>query len=386
MRRFFLVMFVSSTGVIGVSCTAPPSFVPVECDPDSFFPAPECIDGGTDAGSDAPDAEPQAACTSQGGECVEIPDDPEAGFWSQVPWAVWFGPAADMPKECPFVGGEQLRLYAGLTAPPAQCDPCECQEATGQCSGVPGAITIGAGMCGAGGAPSLPFDGPGGWEGSCTGANALPAGAQCPPGSGVPCAQSITFSALPPPANETCGVKPSQIIKVGGTKSTEWETGALACRSSLDSSLCGAGDQLCIPKVHYPHRQCLWREGKHTKCPKPYDYEGPRVMYPFQPKESRECTECMCGAPQGGMCMATVRLFDDGVCSNEFHQRIVTSEDSPCDPILPAGRAIGGKSVTENVYVKGTCEAGGGEPIGEAVEDEENAVTFCCRPSYMFDE
>ena len=26
-----------------------------------------------------------AACTSRGGECVEIPDDPEAGFWSQVP-------------------------------------------------------------------------------------------------------------------------------------------------------------------------------------------------------------------------------------------------------------------------------------------------------------
>ncbi|HVJ90200.1 MAG TPA: hypothetical protein VM580_10390, partial [Labilithrix sp.] len=187
-------------------------------------------------------------------------------------------------------------------------------------------------------------------EGSCTNANALPAG------------------------------------EVGGTKSTEWETGALACRSSLDTSLCGEGDQLCVPKVHDPHRQCVWQKGKHTKCPKPYDHEGPRIMYPFQPKESRDCTECTCGAPQEGMCVATVRLFDNGVCSGGFHQRIVTSEDSPCDPILPAGRAIGGKSVTEHVYVKGTCEAGGGEPIGEAVEDEENAVTFCCRPSYMFDE
>ncbi|MDC0746434.1 hypothetical protein [Polyangium mundeleinium] len=81
-----------------------------------------------------------------------------------------------------------------------------------------------------------------------------------------------------------------------------------------------------------------------------------------------------------------MRLFDDGVCSGEFHQRNVSSELGACDPIIPAGRAIGGKSVTEHTYIKGTCEAGGGEPIGEAVEDDENAVTFCCRQSYIFEE
>ncbi|MDI1444694.1 hypothetical protein QHF85_11625 [Polyangium sp. 6x1] len=81
-----------------------------------------------------------------------------------------------------------------------------------------------------------------------------------------------------------------------------------------------------------------------------------------------------------------MRLFEDEVCSAEFHKRIVSSEVSVCDPIIPAGRAIGGKSVTDHVYIKGTCETGGGEPIGEAVEDDENAVTFCCRQSYIFDE
>ena len=353
------------------------------CIPDPLFPNDLCpADAGVDA---TPDAGPQAACEAQGGECVEIPNDPAAGFWSDVPWPVWFGPAADMPKQCPFVGGEQFKLYAGLTAPPAQCDPCECQKATGQCSGVPGEITIGAGMCGAAGAPSLPFDGPGEWEGSCTNANALPAGAQCPPGSGVPCAQSIMFSALPPPVHEKCDVKPSQIIKVGGTKSTEWETAALACRSSLDTSLCGTGDQLCVPKVQYPHRQCIWRTGKHATCPKPYDYELPRTMYPFQPKESRDCTACTCGAPQGGACGATLRLFDDAACLSEFYKQPVSSVSGDCDLIFPAGRAMGGKAVTDHAYIAGTCEAGGGEPIGEAVEDEENAVTFCCRESYIFD-
>ncbi|TKC89012.1 hypothetical protein [Polyangium fumosum] len=354
------------------------------CDPDAFFPDPACI---RDAGADA-DAEPQAACEAQGGECVEIPDDSEtpAGFWSQVPWAVWIGPAQDMPKGCPFVGGEQFKLYAGLTAPTMQCDPCECQKATGQCSGVPGSITIGAGMCGAVGVPSLPFDGVGGWDGSCTNANALPTGAECPPGSGVPCAQSITFSALPAPVNEKCDVKPSDIIKLGGTRITEWETGALACRSSLDTSLCGTGDQLCVPKVLYPYRQCIWQKGKHTKCPKPYNWELPRTMYPFQPKESRNCTACTCGAPQGGACVATLRLFDDGACGSEFHQRIVSSVDGACDVIFPAGRAMGGKAITDHAYIAGTCEAGGGEHIGEAIEDDENAVTFCCRESYIFAE
>ncbi|MDI3288186.1 hypothetical protein [Polyangium sp. 15x6] len=186
-------------------------------------------------------------------------------------------------------------------------------------------------------------------------------------------------------ANEKCDVKPSPIIKAGGTKITEWETGALACRSSLDTSLCGSGDKLCVPKVLYPYRQCIWQKGKHTKCPKPYNWELPRTMYPFQPKDSRECTACTCGAPQGGACVATLRLFDDGACASEFLKQPISSLGGDCDPIFPAGRAMGGKSVTDHAYVAGTCEAGGGEPIGEAVEDDENAVTVCCRQSYIFD-
>ncbi|MDI1445782.1 hypothetical protein [Polyangium sp. 6x1] len=67
-------------------------------------------------------------------------------------------------------------------------------------------------------------------------------------------------------------------------------------------------------------------------------------------------------------------------------KRPISSVSGACDVIFPAGRAMGGKAVTDHAYIAGMCEAGGGEPIGEAVEDDENAVTLCCRESYIFEE
>jgi hypothetical protein len=57
-----------------------------------------------------------------------------------------------------------------------------------------------------------------------------------------------------------------------------------------------------------------------------------------------------------------------------------------CNPIFPAGLAIGSKSITDHLYVPGMCAASGGEPMGEAVKDDSTATTICCQQALFFAE
>ncbi|UQA60400.1 hypothetical protein [Polyangium aurulentum] len=80
--------------------------------------------------------------------------------------------------------------------------------------------------------------------------------------------------------------------------------------------------------------------------------------------------------------MATLRLYDDAACGSQFNQQSLYSLDDQCIKILPPGRAIGGKAITDHTHIPGTCVPSGGEAIGEAKPDEMDAVTFCCLPPF----
>ncbi len=386
MRNFYVAF---SVVTIAVGCASVPDFTIAECDPTPFEQSAACAkaaaeaDAGTDA---APDAEnalgPEAACTKNGGECVPLPSGEHAALWEHEIYAVWFGSANEMPTTCPFDAEIQLERYAGLHAPPVDCAPCECEPATGQCAGVPASISIGSTMCSMGGGVSVPFDGPGGWDGTCSNDDMLPSGAECPQGSGNLCAKSVTFSTLPPPQNESCAVKPATVPKFNGAI-TSWEEAAVACHSSAATDTCGSGTKQCAPAVLYPWSQCIMREGKQKECPGGFPY-GPYAMYPHAPKDSRQCTECSCGEATGGECVARLRLFEDGICSAQFLEQPISSMKGDCNPIYPAGISIGSKAVTNHLYVPGTCKAAGGDSIGEAEPDVADAVSFCCMPSNFF--
>lgn len=376
-----------ATSIFG-ACTAAQGLYQSECDPDAPFPAPWCRtagDAGTDAESDANEADAsnaRAACTNKGGECVAMYADPNGADW-KGPDPVWFGPAIDAPTECPFEGEIRLARYSGLHAPPLDCASCECEDATATCAGVPDSISVGTTTCGPGGI-STPFDGPVGWDGSCTSANAIAAGAQCPPGSGTPCVQSIAWSALPGPQKEACAVKVDPVPGLHGM-TISWENAAVACHSSMARDLCNNGAQECLPAVLYPWAQCVWQNGEHEKCPENYTFSR-RVMYDFAPKESRSCSACSCGEPVNGACIANLRPFTDSTCSSEILNQPISSAMPDCNPIFPAGLAIGSKSITDHLYVPGMCAASGGEPMGEAVEDKGTATTLCCQKTLFFAE
>jgi hypothetical protein len=383
-----VISVVFASGIFAANaCSAPPSEDIFECLPNPLGTSPRCakpIDAGTDAESDANDVDAsnaRAACTNKGGECVAMHADPNGADW-KGPDPVWFGPAIEAPTECPFEGEIRLARYSGLHAPPLDCASCECEDATGTCAGVPDSISVGTTTCGPGGI-STPFDGPGGWDGSCTSANAIAAGAQCPPGSGTPCVHSIAWSALPGPQNEACSVKVNPVPGLHGT-SISWENAAVACHSSMARDLCNNGSEECLPAVLYPWSQCVWQNGEH-ECPKNYTYSR-RVMYDFAPKDSRSCSACSCGEPIGGTCIANLRPFTDSTCSNEILNLLISSAMPDCFPIFPAGLAIGSKSITDHQYVPGMCAASGGEPMGETVEDKGTATTLCCQKTLFFAE
>ena len=308
-----------------------------------------------------------------------------AGYWSEVAVSLLVYPPNAMaePPTCPEgAKAEKWRLFAELDAPAAACEPCECGPSTGACKALPEKIEIRAGACGESGAESLPFDGPAGWDGSCTSDNALPAGAQC---GGEPCAQSVWVSPLPGPTNEE-GCSPKSETPAF-TKTREWKLAGLACMNNTDDDACApddAGTRYCVSDPGPGWLQCVVREGADAPCPDNYNWDR-YEMYPEDALiDERDCEECACGPPWGSACTASFHLYEGPLCSSQSEQFGLLSPDDQCHDTVPPGHAIAGKAITDLEYVPGTCAATGGAPKGEAKKDMTRAVTFCCLyPFYL---
>ncbi|MRG98509.1 hypothetical protein [Polyangium spumosum] len=364
------------------------------------MPTEECRELLLDAGTDASDADTEVSDASDDaaeaatclGRCVPEPSSASAGDWPRTPMLLWLGPRELAPASCEEarkLGGygddveffEKYRRFAYLDAPPAACDPCTCPASEGLCTKLPETIEVRAGTCAENGAPALPFGGPAGWDGSCTSANALPAGADC---GGEPCAQSVYASPLPGPTGETCPsiTKPSTF-----TKTTDWLWMGLACEAKEREGTCDPTTRRCMYDLPYPWLQCVALRGKHDRCPGNYDRYEPIHLYGELPVDTRGCTACECGgSPVGSACLASLRLYDDGECMSQFSEDPIYSTEVQCTNVFPPGRALGSKAITDLSYMPGLCLATGGEPTGAASEDPTDAVTFCCLAPFEFAE
>ncbi|MDI3286662.1 hypothetical protein [Polyangium sp. 15x6] len=398
MRIASLLPLVSILGLAVVeACSAPPSYNRGECDPEALEPSPACrSDAGADAdadaggGSDEPDAA-QATCSDGLGRCVPEPSSESAGDWPRTTMLLWYGPRELAPANCDEarkLGGygddveffEKYRRFAYLDAPPAACE-CSCPASEGSCTKLPETIEVRAGTCAENGAPALPFGGPAGWDGSCTSANALPAGADC---GGEPCAQSVYASPLPGPTSEAC---PSITKPAAFTKTTDWRWIGLACEAKEREGRCETSTHRCMYDLPYPFLQCVALRGIHAKCPGNYDRYDPIYLYGEVPIDTRGCTTCECGgSPVGSGCIGNLRFYSDGACTVGANTVDVASFDEQCTNVFPPGRALGSKAITDLAYIPGLCLATGGEPTGAASEDFADAVTFCCLPPFEFAE
>jgi hypothetical protein len=298
--------------------------------------------------------------------------------------AVWVGPVEKAPFYGEFHGEKTLPRFIGkadLTADPAECDVCSCAESTGKCTDLPSSIDVHAAMCGQTGS-SLSFDGPTNWTGSCTSVNAIVGGQTCPAGSSTLCAQSVTVAPLGAPVDESCMpfIEPLPdlpVLKLHRSD-VQWKTAAVG----YGVPDCNANES-CMPSIDLPSgfRSCIYQRGEH-ECPASWSGDR-RVVYEVSADkpgyiDARDCSPCSCGAPIGSGCTAHFRAFEDGACSKLISDDPIASFfGAQCTNVAP-GIAIGSKEVSPLMYLAGTCEPLGGEPIGAAIPDPNQAVTFCC--------
>lgn len=352
------------------------------------------VDAGAD-GADGSDGSESSDGSSSARACECVPNPPNH---FHAPQPFWIGESnKDAPDHCPpEIGAFGALQFADLHVPTPGCPKCVCGEIKGTCSPTPTTISIRAGTCNEPQAYTTNFNVPVGWDGSCTNDKALPAGAECPPGSGIPCAQSIYVSAFPDPI-EGCEVVPPpspsakdenqvQEKPTGGPSSSNtdlpwWGQVALSCSASSPGpdSECGLDSLTCRSKLPEGWRHCVRHEdpGIH-ECEVNSEYTERFITYPDDAKiDNRICTACGCKA-SGGLCYGTFSVFEDDACTVPVTTDGLGSITYDCNDVIPAGRAIGSKSMTNIEYVPGKCQPTGGVAIGTVELDETKAETWCC--------
>ncbi|MDC3979982.1 hypothetical protein [Polyangium jinanense] len=335
------------------------------------------LDGG--AGGASPDAgtdgdEEEGGPTSSGGpidcdftcrdDCVPLhPGD------MSFPVLVWIGPNDGAAPPCPDNAPvEQFVWHADLVIPPKKCGPCTCTPSTGTCA-LPSSITAHAAPCTlAEEATATPADPPAGWDGACAAGDALPADLSCGPEG--PCVQSITVGPLGIAA-ESCEALDGSGAVTAPAPAPSWGLVARVCEGSAFGAC--ASDEHCVPTAPTGFRQCVQREGLHDCAAEGYSeqftfYEG------FS--DERVCTACSCGAPEGSYCHSDIAFYSDAACTLTPLIASAWSKGPTCHDVVPAGRAIGSKTALSPVYQPGSCQAAGGEVVGEVAKIGPRTV--CC--------
>lgn len=324
-----------------------------------------CENPAKGTGDPCPEPRPVEDCR---GQCV--PSAPLG--WSQ-PALLWFGPpdeAPECPKNAPILGYEG---YADLGPMPNPCQRCGCEPGEASCALPSGWTAHAASFCpGPPGTAETSFAAPAGWDGSCTDANAIPAGELC---DGQPCVQSLSIEA----PTVTAGPCAAVVVEppMAHDLPYPWGTLARAC-VGMAYPPCADPGNTCAPAPPSPDAPppagfvtCIFHEGERS-CPK--EYPVPFVFHGGI-EDLRECTPCACGDPEGASCSVLAGAFSDGSCSAVVAQGMISSAAPACHSGL-SGAGLGSKSATVIDIDPGGCPPQGGEPVGEVMPAQP--ATFCC--------
>jgi hypothetical protein len=269
------------------------------------------------------------------------------------------------PSKCPLQATNPY--WFGFAPPPAPtCGGCTCQASTGSCA-LPAGMTANTAMCGA---PSsgTAFDPPSPWDGSCTTQDAVAGGVQ-----------SVTVAPLVVTEDGCVAVPP--VVPQNLPKSAAF---VQSCTGAA-SGVCPNSGDLCQPALPSKKQDpgatwtyCVQRQGAGdeytSKCPTQYP-----EMFVFAAgyTDTRACSPCTCGLPEGSGCSSLVAVYADGACSDEIGSVTALSSGPQCVDMPPAS-PLGSKAASPPEYEPGTCPAGGGSMTGSLLPDE--AWTLCCLP------
>jgi hypothetical protein len=205
-----------------------------------------------------------------------------------------------------------------------------------------------------------PFDAPPGWDGGCTAADGIDAGAFGDGGSLTIAAPTVTdagCTAIQPPTPDA-----------GPT----WSY-ALACMGQAGGAC--AGGFFCAPPQVAGFEVCVALDGDEECVGSTYTEKHLAFL---GVDDTRSCSPCTCGAPSGGKCTATISVYANGACaSDEVYGLTIDSTmpewcfDVTTGPLLS-------KSASPPTYDAGPCPPSGGAPTGTATPT--SPTTFCCIP------
>ncbi|AGP37132.1 hypothetical protein SCE1572_23195 [Sorangium cellulosum So0157-2] len=290
--------------------------------------------------------------------------------WSAHTAAAYQAPGC--PAEAPNPG---YKGFADLAPAPFACAACLCDPpASASCELPLGWSAHTAAACTAGGPGSVEtaFAAPDGWDGACTAASAIPAGQDC---GGQPCVQSLSVEA--PAVLVTAACTPRVDEPPPPAREDPWQTRALACLPGAYTE-CPDDRSTCMPSPGEPGAPppggfltCIFHEGDVT-CESPY---LDRHVFYGGAEDTRGCSACGCGAPEGASCTIMASVYSDGACAETLVSAVVSSTTPFCG-VTPPGVALGSKSAEVVAVDPGACAPSGGEPTGELLPAEPS--TFCC--------
>jgi len=234
-------------------------------------------------------------------------------------------------------------------------------------------------MCFQSGGYNLDFSGPPNWNGECTTANAIPAGLECPLGSGIPCVVSVSAAPLVIPS-ESCAVS-TDGPPVKKKIEPRWLKTDLGCiLPEPPTAICKSNKDRCAPEIPPEFAYCVSMPGMQA-CPVGSAYKNQFVVYDHY-NDSRACTECSCGDPTRdpnlNACEGYLKVYGDGACASMPLFVMPLTEEIPNCLNVIATDGIGSKEVVAPVYNPGTCEASGGKAVGSARPDDASVMTRCC--------
>jgi hypothetical protein len=277
----------------------------------------------------------------------------------------WSGPAVrvtgDDPDNLPACQGnypdETAVGGAGLTAPAASCTECLCGAPADVDCVPPEVYLFSDPNNDCWGDPDLTFQLLG--HDQCKVFGMFAAGDE----------SANSEAVLPEPGTGACDAQ-------GGEPTVapaEWSEQVRVCGGGTGSEACGAGT--CVPAPISPFAQgiCIWRDGERD-CPSE-DYPARSVVYGSL-DDQRGCSPCTCDDPTGAECEAFIELHYNESCQNLIG--IIEDPGVSCFDMSNNGASYApraGKLIVSDV-TGGSCDPGGGDPVGEAVPSD--ALTICC--------
>jgi hypothetical protein len=93
--------------------------------------------------------------------------------------------------------------------------------------------------------------------------------------------------------------------------------------------------------------------------------------------DTRACTPCTCTEVTPSECSALMSVYEDPDCGSLVGSLSIGMVSDQCMDVM-GGMGLESMKGEWLVNEPGTCEASGGEPVGEAIPTKQR--TFCCGP------